>query len=109
MTLAGANQFKAGIDKMIAALNPGDVMILYMQGWKADIDANVSNAASLVAGEGIMGEIVYTFALLPSAAANSGMEAIVTDATTPTVGSTVAGGGAVRVMVKSNGTNWIVE
>ena len=32
----------------------------------------------------------------------------VTDATTPAVGSTVVGGGAVTTLVHCNGANWIV-
>jgi hypothetical protein len=46
---------------------------------------------------------------LPSASASgSGAEATVNDATSPAWGATVAGGGAVTVGVRSNGTNWIV-
>lgn len=46
---------------------------------------------------------------LPSASASgAGAEATVNDATSPAWGATVAGGGAVTVGVRSNGTNWIV-
>lgn len=48
-------------------------------------------------------------ASLPSAAtAGSGARAFVTDATTTTFMSTVAGGGANKVPVVSDGTNWLI-
>jgi hypothetical protein len=51
----------------------------------------------------------YLVADLPSAAdSGSGARAFVSDATTPTFGATVAGGGAVKVPVYSDGTNWKV-
>lgn len=46
---------------------------------------------------------------LPAAAtAGSGTRAFVNDALTPVYGSTVTGGGAAKVPVYSDGTNWIV-
>jgi hypothetical protein len=51
----------------------------------------------------------YTVATLPSAADSGvGARSFVTDATAPTFGSTVAGGGAVATPVYSDGTNWKV-
>jgi hypothetical protein len=51
----------------------------------------------------------YTVATLPFAVdAGKGARAFVTDASAPTFGSTVAGGGAVAVPVYSDGTNWKV-
>ena len=51
----------------------------------------------------------YTVATLPSAATSGvGARSFVTDATAPTFGATVAGGGAVAVPVYSDGTNWKV-
>ena len=50
----------------------------------------------------------YTVATLPAAASSTDMHALVTDALTPAWRATVAGGGAELVMVRSNGTNWIV-
>lgn len=49
-----------------------------------------------------------TVAQLPAAAGNAGYMFNVTDATATTGGSTVAGGGANNVLVRSNGTNWII-
>jgi hypothetical protein len=51
----------------------------------------------------------YTVATLPSAATSGkGARSFVTDASAPTFGATVAGGGAVAVPVYSDGTNWKV-
>jgi hypothetical protein len=50
---------------------------------------------------------VYTVATLPSAVTSSaGARAFVSDATATTFASTVAGGGANKVPVYSNGTDW---
>ena len=50
-----------------------------------------------------------TVANLPAAAtAGAGARGFVTDALMPVYGSTVTGGGAVKVPVYSDGTNWIV-
>jgi len=52
---------------------------------------------------------IMTIASLPTAAsAGNGAHLFVTDALTPAFGVTVASGGAVRVPVYSNGTDWIV-
>ena len=51
----------------------------------------------------------YTVATLPSAAtAGAGARSFVTNASAPTFGATVAGGGAVFTPVYSDGTNWKV-
>lgn len=49
----------------------------------------------------------YTVATLPTVGVK-GRRAHVTDALSPTFGSTVIAGGAVVVPVFDNGTNWIV-
>jgi hypothetical protein len=52
---------------------------------------------------------VYLVADLPGAAdAGIGARSFVTNATGPTFGSTVVGGGTVKVPVYSDGTNWKV-
>ncbi len=58
---------------------------------------------------GLFGLGTYTVATLPSASANAGKLAEVTDSSVTTYRSTVAGGGSNRVDVKSNGTNWLVN
>jgi len=50
----------------------------------------------------------YTVAGLPAAASNTYGRAFVTDANATTFNSTVAGGGANKVPVWSDGTNWII-
>ena len=51
----------------------------------------------------------FLVANLPNAAdSGSGARAFVSDATSPTFGATVVGGGAVKVPVYSDGTNWKV-
>jgi hypothetical protein len=51
----------------------------------------------------------FLVADLPSAAeSGSGTRAFVSDATGPTFGSVVVGGGAVKTPVYSDGTNWRV-
>ena len=52
---------------------------------------------------------VYTFANLPTAAnAGVGARAFVTDSSVSTFGTTVAGGGAIKVPIYSDGTDWKV-
>jgi hypothetical protein len=51
----------------------------------------------------------FTVSTLPSASANAGAFAQVTDANSTTNGSIVAGGGSNRVPVFSNGINWIIK
>jgi len=52
---------------------------------------------------------VYTVATLPSAVTSGvGARAFVSDALSPTFGSTVVTGGAVKTPVYSDGTNWKV-
>jgi hypothetical protein len=52
---------------------------------------------------------VFLVADLPSAAGSGvGARSFVTDANGPTFGATVVGGGAVKVPVYSDGTNWKV-
>jgi len=52
---------------------------------------------------------VYAFTDLPDATlAGVGARAFVTDSSVSTFGTTVAGGGAIKVPVYSDGTNWKV-
>jgi len=68
-------------------------------------------ATGLVINAGTAVLTNYTVATLPSASA-SGMQgamAFVTDATSTTTYTTVAGGGSNKVLVISDGTNWIIH
>lgn len=51
---------------------------------------------------------VYTVATLPAAASNEGAIAYVSDANASTRLATVAGGGSTKVMVFSDGANWLI-
>lgn len=65
-------------------------------------------AAASAAFTGLVTVGTYTVATLPSAAANAGALAQVTDSSVTANGSAVAGGGANRVVVFSNGSTWDV-
>jgi hypothetical protein len=68
-----------------------------------------SNLTQLSNTEIIPATTNYLVAALPSASVSgSGARAFVSDALTPTFGTTVVGGGAVKVPVYSDGTNWKV-
>lgn len=84
--------------------NGGNFLNLY-----GDVGANnlwIDAGALTISGLVSVG--AYTVATLPSASANAGRFAQVTDSSVTTNGSNVAGGGSSRVMVFSNGTNWKV-
>jgi hypothetical protein len=70
----------------------------------------VDNFISRLKVDGVVPALVtYTVATLPSAAVSGvGARSFVTDASAPTFGSTVSGGGAVPTPVYSDGTNWKV-
>jgi len=60
------------------------------------------------AGAAIIQTKQFTVANLPSAASYAGALAFVSDANATTPRSTVAGGGSNKVMVMSDGTNWLI-
>lgn len=73
---------------------------------------SVGSGGTFVTGltaSGLIRSAVFTVGTLPSAAANAGKEAQVTDSSVTTYRSIVSGGGANRVKVFSDGTNWIVN
>ena len=103
--VVSAATFRAGTDGIIwtaggtgqwAALNDASSAFVGIKG------SNLTATALINLG-------TYTVATLPSASANAGAIAQVTDANSTTNGGTVAGGGSNRVPVFSNGTNWIVK
>jgi hypothetical protein len=68
-----------------------------------------SNLTQLSSTEIIPATTNYLVADLPSASVSgAGARAFVSNALSPTFGATVAGGGAVKVPVYSDGTNWKV-
>ena len=64
--------------------------------------------ASSVVATGLVSVGTYTVGTLPSASSNAGSMAQVTDSSVTTFRSAVSGGGSSRVMVFSDGTNWVV-
>ncbi len=72
--------------------------------------ANFQGAITATSGSftGLVTVGTYTVATLPSAAANAGALAQVTDSSVTANGSAVAGGGSNRVVVFSNGSTWDV-
>jgi hypothetical protein len=72
------------------------------------VDSSATTVTGLLAVTGLFSLGVYTVATLPSASANAGRIAQVTDSSITTNGSAVSGSGSNRVMVFSNGTNWDV-
>jgi hypothetical protein len=68
-----------------------------------------SNLTQLSSTEIIPATTNFTVATLPDASASgSGARAFVSDALIPVFGATVVGGGAVKVPVYSDGTDWKV-
>lgn len=105
----------------IARSNESDAMFLYMSaggfsGLNDSLNFHSSFAGAVVAAidrsgnaafSGFVRLASYTVATLPAAAtAGAGGTAFVTDATATTFASTVAGGGANKVPVYSDGANW---
>ena len=71
-------------------------MITYMQANFSNVVANTVQTTP------------STFAQLPNAVGNTGARAFITDGSTTTFAATVAGGGANKVPVYSDGINWKV-
>lgn len=66
------------------------------------------NGQTIILNNGMLQLKAYTFAALP-AASQAGRLAMVTDASSPSWNTAVAGGGSSKVMVMDDGTNWIVR
>jgi len=82
----------------LARINQSTYAILKGLGELAGFQANL--------GGYVLGE--RTVAQLPAPGAVARVRFEVTNALAPTIGATVTGGGAARVTVRTNGTNWIV-
>ena len=83
---------------------------IYTDGTKAtkgNLAVGAINCGAITAS-GLVNVGTYTVATLPSASANAGALAQVTDSSVTTNGSAVSGGGSNRVVVFSNGSNWDV-
>lgn len=71
--------------------------------------ATINGETGVATFNGVVNIGTFTVATLPSASANAGAFAQVTNSNSTTNGSTVAGGGSSRVPVFSNGTDWIIK
>ena len=80
----------------------GSPSLLY-ENWNCTGDFTATGAAAFKHGEATQG---YTVATLPTPTV--GMIARVTDANSPSIGSTVTGSGAAAALVWYNGSNWTV-
>lgn len=105
VTSAGHTLLSTTVDNGVLTVG-GNVMP------EADNTRNIGSSSFRFAN-GFFGGYVrsgsYTVGTLPSAAtAGAGARAFVTDANATTFASTVAGGGANKVPVTSDGTNWII-
>ncbi|CAB4126676.1 hypothetical protein UFOVP84_13 [uncultured Caudovirales phage] len=72
-----------------------------------DVGIGTSTPTATLDVNGTVRTLGYTVATLPTAGV-AGRRAYVTNALTPSFGATVVGGGAVKIPVFDNGTNWIV-
>ena len=80
-----------------------------LAGSTTSIAIGSTTGTSIITLNGITKQQTYTVATLPSAVTSGvGARSFVTDASTPTFGATVVGGGAVAILVYSDGTNWKV-
>ena len=94
--------FSDNNDQMVNIKHNGSVLIgntVAVSGAKLEVTGAISATTTIATGG-------YTVATLPTGVV--GARAYVTNALTPTWGSTVVTGGAVTVPVFYNGTNWIV-
>lgn len=75
--------------------------------WSGDCDAGTSGLQEISTSQSFLNVPVVAVANLPLSPVLN-QEAIATDATVTTDGSTVVGGGSNRVLVRFNGTNWLI-
>lgn len=107
MTPAESTALQADLTRLCSAFPAGSNMQIYLRGWIADCKAN-GWSSEQTANVDPVGLIATTVALLPTAVGALNDEYIVTDSTVATNGGTVVGGGSTRVLVRSNGTNWLI-
>jgi hypothetical protein len=98
-----SNTLRIGSDIGSGGGTARDVQLIRGGTVKATLGANTTDHAQPVKAA------AYTVATLPAAATVGAYSiAAVSDATSPTVGSTVTGGGSAKALVCSNGTAWLV-
>jgi hypothetical protein len=112
MLLAEATALKATLTNLLPVYLTNAKILDQIKQWRDAVDGCAygnSGQAEEATGRDPGGIMVSLVANLPTAvSAGNGAEAIVTDSTVATNGGTVVGGGAIRVLVRSNGTNWLI-
>jgi hypothetical protein len=100
---------------LITQLSGGDNVVLYVPNQGDSRRASITTLIAFIEENfgGVVCQTVkttpVTYANLPAAtSAGAGARAFITDGSTTTFGATVAGGGANKVPVYSDGTNWKV-
>ena len=81
---------------------PGDGDVQLLGGTWGDSSSNVYGSDTYHQFQGTI------FSDLPNPASYPGMVAYVTDSTVGVIGQTVAGSGGIKVLARSDGTNWLV-
>lgn len=90
-------------------VSPGDTSLCRLGAAKVGVGNGNSNNSSGQIVAAVVQTTSATVATLPSASTvGAGSRSFVTDATSTTYLSTVAGGGANKVPVVSDGTNWLI-
>jgi len=112
MTPAQRDAFKISLAQLREAFVPGTLMHQDVQNWIDDVSAasaDPNHASDYNTGfSAVSGLPEVLVANLPTAVGVNNKEYIVIDSTVATNGGTVVGGGAVRVLVRSNNTNWLI-
>jgi hypothetical protein len=99
---------------LITQLSGGDNVVLYVPNQGDSRRASITTLIAFIEENfgGVVCQTVKTtpstFAQLTNPVGNAGARAFITDGSTTTFGATVAGGGANKVPVYSDGTNWKV-
>ncbi len=110
--------WNSGKTELAGIVGWDDILLVNGPSFQSGLLANFQKGGTTVASVAANGTITttsllkvgtLTVATLPSASANPGARAEVTDSSVTTFRSIVAGGGSNRVDVKSNGTNWLVN
>jgi hypothetical protein len=109
------NYFNPCVQVIPAALGFTDTDVInlmrsYKGGWASQATVAAGGQVGILDHQRFRGNLIVpplTFATLPSSPA-AGMMSYITDSNTSTHGATAAAGGANKVMVWYNGTNWTV-
>ena len=112
MTTTERDALKTQITNALAGVTPGTMLSFDLMCWRDDVNAagqDSNHGSEYVTGVTSLSVLPEsTVAALPTAVGKLNQEYIVTNASVLTNGTTVAGGGANRVLVRSDNTNWLI-